>query len=408
MELQAENIKMEKRKNSLIISILITLTVVFLNSLGPYLKMEQVTTFLLIPLLGVITFFKNFKEEKNVSFELIVLFSIIAISLFSIYYYVNFESLTRNFSIIIGAFICAFIPISLNRNSYYENYFHYGFIISIIILVIIMYINGNLDFTNFASNAGRRDRFLLNANFYSYISYFANISLFYLYLKNKSRLLLMALIVLPVLFIIVSFTTQSRSGILFILFINVTFWLVINQNNYRGLKGKFKIIFISIALILLSFQFVNIYSNSQVKNRVSNTVVDSREVLVEEAINVFFDNPILGVGLGQFPYYNSYGLFSHNSYTEIMSEHGIIGLILLLTLFLKPFIESLKNLKNDISNPVLKLNVLFFFTFLLYNNAYVFYKATYAMMYFFLVISIQNNISQKENKLKPLKNVNKE
>ncbi len=396
---------MEKRKYSLIISILIILTIVFLNSLGPYLKMEQVTTFFLLPLLGVITFLKNIKEEKRINFELVTLFGIIVISLFSIYYYVNFESLTRNFSIIIGAFICAFIPTSLNRNSNYENFFHYGFIISIIILIIIMYINGNLDLTNFASNAGRRDRFLLNANFYSYISYFANISLFYLYLKNKNKLLLIALIVLPIFFIIVSFTTQSRSGILFILFINVTFWLIINQNNYRGLKGKFKIIFISISLILLSFQFINIYSNSQVKNRVSNTVVDSREVLVKEAINVFIENPIFGVGLGQFPYYNTYGLFSHNSYTEIMSEHGIIGLILLLILFLNPFFKSLKNFKHNISDPRIKLNVLFFFTFLLYNNAYVFYKATYAMMYFFLIISIQNNFNQKNHNIKSQKNV---
>ncbi len=373
---------------------LIIIVIIALNAFGPYLGLQQVVTFGLLPLLALIAIILDKNTLNKRSFEILVFFLFIVVSLLSAYYVINYVDLVSSFRILLATIVAAYIPIGINKNDSYENYFHIGFIASIMILVIVMYINGNISLTDFAT-AGKRDRFLLNANTYSYLSYFANISLFYLYLRRKSFWLLLLLLILPLIFILVSFATQSRSGILFILLINLCFWLFINKNtNQNQLAKFFKFLFIVIVLVLLGRIFASTYQNSQIKNRVDQgtTAEDSREVLAREALNVFYDNPFFGVGLGQFPRYSGLGQFSHNSYTEILAEHGIIGGFLILLLFGVPLVKSWQSLRKNWSSPILRLNLLFLVTFLLYNNAYVFYKSPFSMMYFFLIISIQNKI----------------
>ena len=235
---------------------------------------------------------------------------------------------------------------------------------------------------------------MLNANAYSYFCIFANFSLFYLYLKFKNKLLFLSTLILPLLFLVIAFTTQSRAGLLLITTINICFWLFINKpinpSKFRKITRKFVII---LALIILGFQFLKIYQGSRIQNRVTQTAnkKDSREILIEEGIEVFIQNPILGVGLGQFPFYSKYRLFTHNSYTEILAEQGVIGGILLFSFYLIPTFKSIKNYRSDKNNPLYKFYLLFFITFLIYNNFYVFYKFPFSMMYFFLIISLQKN-----------------
>ena len=289
--------------------------------------------------------------------------------------------------------LTSYIPLGLNKNKDYEVYFHIGFIISMVSLILIEYSLGNFSLTGFASTKASRGRFFYNANYYSYISYFANFSLFYLHLKYRNIATTTSLIILPLLLLILAFITQSRSGLLFILMLNGLFWFTITKDNKSNIIKKVvkKVILIAITFFFV-FKLIDTYQNSQIKNRVTNSSEDSRTILAYEAINVFTQYPFTGVGLGQFPNYTKSRQFSHNSYTEVLAEHGIIGGLLLIALFGIPTYRSFKNLKNDIKNPVLRLNFLFFTSFLLYNNAYVFYKASYAMVYFFLIISIQHKM----------------
>jgi O-antigen ligase len=264
-----------------------------------------------------------------------------------------------------------------------------------LLLVAIMYYEGNFNFTNFASKVDYRDRFLLNANAYSYFSFFANFSLLYLYQKYKSKFWLLLLIILPILFIIISFATQSRSGIFIIILINTCYWIFINKTNHSNqLKKIVKGIFVFSAFIIICLQFIKIYENSRIKSRieVTGTKVDSREVLVYESMRVFGNSPYLGVGLGQLIYHNGIGQFSHNSYVEILAEQGIIGGILLIFLFGIPLRKCWHLLKINPNEEILKINLLFFVSFYLFNNIYPFYKFTFSMMYFFIIISMQNKI----------------
>tara|TARA_R110001606_G_scaffold213749_3_gene361649 strand:- start:10 stop:1188 length:1179 start_codon:yes stop_codon:yes gene_type:complete len=385
---------MKKSKQSkTLLGIFIIFVIVFLNALGPFFQLQQIATMGLLPILAGIAFLYDGKSIHTKNKEFIIFLMILLLSFTTIYYFKGFDEFTTTLSSLFGAVVAAYIAIGLTKKVDFSLFFHIGYIFSILTLFIIMIINGNIS-ANFASAIDFRDRFMLNANAYSYFCIFANFSLFYLYLKFKNKLLFISTLILPLLFLVIAFTTQSRAGLLLITTINICFWLFINKpinpSKFRKITRKFVII---LALIILGFQFLKIYQGSRIQNRVTQTAnkKDSREILIEEGIEVFIQNPILGVGLGQFPFYSKYRLFTHNSYTEILAEQGVIGGILLFSFYLIPTFKSIKNYRSDKNNPLYKFYLLFFITFLIYNNFYVFYKFPFSMMYFFLIISLQKN-----------------
>ena len=382
-----------KKKNSKLLGFLIIFVIVFLNAIGPYLQLQQIATLGLIPLLSAIAFFKDFNGPKNSNKEFIFFTMILATGLLTIFYYRGYDEFIRNFSLLFGTVLSTYIVIVFTKKDSYVNYFHIGYILTILCLFIIMILRGSIS-NNFASALDFRNRFLHNANTYSYFCIFANFSLFYLYLQNKKKITLILLIILPILFLVIAFTTQSRAGLVLLIFINIFFWFFVNKNDtvntFKKLLSKILLI---IVFIFLTVKFIDVYDGSRISRRVEQTTQrkDSRELLFWEGIETFKKNPILGVGLGQFPLYSKYKLFTHNSYSEILAEQGLIGAVFLFLLYLKPSIKSIRNIRLQPSNPFLRCNVLFFTTFLIYNNAYVIYKFPFSMMYFFLIISIQKN-----------------
>ncbi|SNR66808.1 O-antigen ligase [Maribacter sedimenticola] len=381
-----------KYNSNLGLGLLIILTIVFLNALGPYLQLQKVTTYGLVPLLFLISakfyYLNPFQKKK----EFLIIVLIFLTSLISAYTYVNYEQLitgyTRQFSVI----LIVFIPLALNYKYDYTDYFHIGFIISILTLIYIMYTSGQFDLINFAKDSDSRDKLLINANTYSYLMFFANFSLFYLYQKYKSKILLILLIVIPILFVIVSFVTQSRSGILILIMSNVIYWLVINKiETPTKFQKIFRIVTIVLIFSFLAFQFWEYYKDSSIKNRfdVTTNRVDAREILLVESFDIFVDNMIFGVGLDQIPNYTSLRLFSHNTYVEILAEQGIIGGLLLLFLYGLPLRMCIKNIVKYSNDSILKINLLFLIMFYFYNNFYPFYKFGFSMLYFFLILSIQ-------------------
>lgn len=389
-------------KNNLGLGLLIILTIIFLNALGPYLQLQKITTYGLVPLLFLIALKYNYLHPFQNRTEFFLIVFIFITSLISAYTYINYEQLitgyTRQFSVI----LIVFIPLALNYKYDYTDYFHLGFIISILILIYIMYISGQFDLINFAKDSDSRDKLLINANTYSYLMFFANFSLFYLFQKYRSKVLLISLVIIPILFVIVSFVTQSRSGILILILSNVIYWLVINKiEKPTKVQRILRLITIAIIFTFLANQFWEYYKDSSIKNRFDVTAnrVDARELLLVESFDVFIDNMIFGVGLDQIPNYTSLRLFSHNSYVEILAEQGIIGGILLLLLFGLPLRLCIKYVLKNSNDAVLKINLLFFIMFYFYNNFYPFYKFGFSMLYFFLILSIQyKKIIEIENK----------
>ncbi|UJH67027.1 O-antigen ligase [Allomuricauda sp. SCSIO 65647] len=298
----------------------------------------------------------------------------------------------------IASFMCAFIALSFNQDDRFERFFHFGFITSIVLLIFFEYRVGNFSLIGFINPTVSRGDFLNNANYYSYISLFANFSLFRLHLLYKNRFTYLGLLLLPPLMLAMSFVTQSRSGLLFILIINVIFWYwVVNSAHQKSYIKVLRFLSLGIITIFLAIQFIGVYSQSSIRGRVEATDRDARGALVELGLEAFMDHPFLGLGLGQFPRYSKTGLFTHNTYVEALAEHGFfIGGVVILV-FVLPLFKATSLLRRFSKNQFIKLNFLFFFIFLFYNNVFVFYKASSAMMFFFLMIGIQQRLEKKHS-----------
>lgn len=382
----------------------IVLSLVSLIALGPYFNFQQIVLVALMPLLAILAFKNDVYTFTKGNKEILLFGMIVILSFVSTFFDINFNLFFPAIFGIIGALIGGYAAVGLNKTKSYEVYFHIGYIVSALTLIIIEVGLGNFSLTGFASVKASRGRFFFNANYYSYITYFANFSLFFLHQKYKNLFFALLLLFLPIVFVIMAFVTQSRSGLFLIVTINVIYWFFIFKPTNKSRTVSFiKSIFTLTAAIYLAFQFLAVYGNSQIKSRVNSSKEDSRGVLILDAIDVFTNYPLLGVGLGQFPRYSSLGQFSHNSYTEILAEQGIIGGILLVFLFFSPVAKSYRLLKSDFKNPIYKLNFLFFLTFLFYNNAYIFYKVSFAMIYFFLVITVQNKTLSYQTEISRIK-----
>lgn len=385
--------------NSRPIGVLIITTILFLIALGPFLSLQKVTTNLLIPLLFFIALTRDLRTFGGNKREFLLIVLIVLTSVTSIFNYVNYDLLLKGYIRLIGVVLVCFIPIALNKKQDYSNYFHVGYILATLTLILIMYLEGNFTFSNFATKVDFRDRFLINANAYSYYTFFANFSLFYLYLRYKTKLLKILLVLFPILFLMIAFVTQSRSGLLLIVLINICFWLFVNKTAHPTKFQKLlRSVGIAVIFVFVSMQFLKVYQTSRIKNRVDVAVqrVDARELLIVDSFDAFAQHPVLGVGLDQLPYYTRIRQFSHNSFIEIIAEQGILGGILLLLLYGIPLKQCWSMLRRDPNNIFLRLNLLFFICFYLFNNFYPFYKFAFSMLYFFLVISMQYQWAAKE------------
>ena len=337
----------------------------------------------------------SFRKQEIIWFLLFLILALIAV----FYPDIDFVRFSFAFNKIIVAFMGAYIGISLcNTKFNLEDYFHIAYILSLAIIIYFEYSSGNFNPVTFYAPTASRGDFGYNANYYSYMSLFANFSIFRIHLKYKKTWSLIGLFFVPLLGLAISFTTQSRSGLIFILLINVLFWFwaykpKITNPIHLILR---KTILITITLTL-AFQFYSVYNNSNIENRMSSTNKgEERGHLIETGFEVFMNFPFSGVGAGNIQKYAD-GFFTHNTYLEALSEHGLfVGLIIILV-YVLPFFKSFKLYKSNTANPNYKLSLLFFSIFLLFNNIYVFYKASFAMMYFFLMIGNYYNLLNNKN-----------
>ncbi|MEL4455020.1 O-antigen ligase family protein [Lutimonas vermicola] len=356
---------------------------------------QSLVTYGLMPITFIYALYTNrFKSYSLTNFYSIIFSLLIIWSAFLIIILpVDFEMAIKTLLKILGVYLSILITIEILSNKSYDyiTSFLWAFIISYYIIVYFL-MTGNYDIDISSGEYIYRGRFDLNANAYSYFSFFANMALFYLIeIKRKPILVILSFITIG-LGIYVSFLTSSRSGLLFTSLTGVIYWVFI-FDGYK-INPLLKVtVTVGLTLVALTKLF-EFYKNSYLKYRVDEAVQygDSRQDLIKDAFNVFQNNAFTGVGPGQYALYSFHkGSFSHNSFTEAAANLGIIGLIILLILLITPFLNSLrvyfKNIYSKNKN-ILKLNILFFSIFILYNNFYVFYLTTYGMIFFMIIVHL--------------------
>ena len=155
--------------------------------------------------------------------------------------------------------------------------------------------------------------------------------------------------------------TFSRGGVITGLVMIIILLLFIYKSTKSNGKLKLNFLIISIILVFLSTWFYTTsqtsglinkrYANQNAAGQEKASQLSGREKIFESEFNAFIDNPIFGVGIGkgvELREEETGGMViaSHNEVTRMLAEHGLVGILSLLILFLTPIFLYLDNKQN--------------------------------------------------------------
>jgi hypothetical protein len=223
-------------------------------------------------------------------------------------------------------------------------------------------------------------------------------------LESKSKFLVLINLIVAFNISYRGIVTFSRGGMItgFIM-IAVLLGFIYLKSNYRG-KAKLNyiivIIFVSMAAIwgYSSFQTGGLidkrYANQDALGRAKESQLTGREDIARNEINIFFDNPIFGVGVGKGSEVRKAetGIFivSHDEITRMLAEHGSLGALGLLILLFTPLVLYLENKFN------MYLLCFVVFWFLTINHAAM-RTAVPAFVYSLALLNVQLGVNRKES-----------
>jgi hypothetical protein len=173
------------------------------------------------------------------------------------------------------------------------------------------------------------------------------------------------------------FMTFSRGGMITGCLICIVFLFSIYRNSKTYGKKKSKqglLYFVSVLLIvitLISYQtnglILKRYTNLDHRGKSVKDSVTDRDELAKIQINLFVENPIFGIGLGEgmkiLEKEKLRSVRSHDELTRLIANHGILGLLNILILIITPLLLHYK-LKQNIY-----LVTFFTFWFLTINHS---------------------------------------
>jgi hypothetical protein len=154
--------------------------------------------------------------------------------------------------------------------------------------------------------------------------------------------------------------TFSRGGMVtgFIMIVLLLSFLYF-KSNYRGkVKLNYIVVIISLAMMAIwgytSAQTGGLinkrYKNQDAAGRVKESKFTGRAEIAENEIILFLENPIFGVGVGKGVELRTmktgFVILSHDEITRMLAEHGSLGILGLLILFLTPLVLYLENSFN--------------------------------------------------------------
>jgi O-antigen ligase len=179
-------------------------------------------------------------------------------------------------------------------------------------------------------------------------------------LNSKNTFFKIVNLLLTLVFAFRGIVTFSRGGVLTaVVMISLLLLVVFFQLNSSN-KGKVLLI-IGVTFLggLGVWGYSSVQTNGLINKRYANqdakgnekaSKFTGREVLFETEIEMFLENPILGVGVGRNKEIRKKqtGIVSasHNELTRMLAEHGTFGVFGLLILFLTPLVLYAQNPKH--------------------------------------------------------------
>lgn len=176
-------------------------------------------------------------------------------------------------------------------------------------------------------------------------------------------------------------TTGSRKGIILLAFILISTFIVISKRESALVKLQYLVVF-SLFIVFL----FNIFAESAFYDRVENiflysrgqevdeSSLETRDNMISTALIMWTEKPFTGWGLDSFRIHGGYGTYSHNNYTEILFNMGLIGFVLYYGFFVSVvFIcfKLLKKYKNTDKSRIIGWALISLFVLLLWDFAAV-------------------------------------
>ncbi len=142
--------------------------------------------------------------------------------------------------------------------------------------------------------------------------------------------------VFTVFFAAQSVMTFSRGGMYAALGAALAVAFFQMQNLSKTVKRVIPIVGLGLIFMVFIFPYMNDFTGGKLQERFEDKGTTNRFEIVESDFVLFFDNPILGTGVGEARVGREeilgYSSASHTEFTRVVSEHGILGILSLLAL----------------------------------------------------------------------------
>lgn len=177
-----------------------------------------------------------------------------------------------------------------------------------------------------------------------YISIFIIVIFCKILVKKQAR----RNIILLILGLIALFLTGKRGYLLFVI---ATMMIMFLYSVIKDKKKALKYIFI-LSLVLFSINVVltKIPQTQVVFNKMAaledyGDVTNGRDKLWSESLDLYYNNPVMGVGIGNTSQY--IGEYTHNVYIQLLAETGSIGLIVYVIAVYCSLIRTIKEINRE-------------------------------------------------------------
>jgi len=196
-------------------------------------------------------------------------------------------------------------------------------------LIAFSLLTGNIAFSG--GNANEEVTGGIGANqVTSSISLGASAAFFYIFLAEKDRRIRNLMVAVSVGMTVASVLTFSRAGLWNTLGLVLVALFFLVRDRWRGSVAVQLLLSLGVVFYFVVFPFLVNLTGGALVARFSDFDSTGRDVLVQVDYQVFLDNPVFGVGVGQSVYYHTsyfgYAKPTHTESSRLLAEHGSLGM----------------------------------------------------------------------------------
>lgn len=172
-----------------------------------------------------------------------------------------------------------------------------------------------------------------------YMAFSYSYSAYYVFLKQQSKGLFMAVSRVMMLFIMlycgmVCLVSGGRGAFVFIIFISMIFSCIYLRNSRNHRIRKVTVLILIGAIVFWLINHFDVMESAGMQRVMDRLTEDSqREMLYHRAYETFMMSPILGNGVGSVWW--TVGFYSHNMILDFLSEVGLFGTVIVIIILAK-------------------------------------------------------------------------